>query len=119
LTFSDSRQAEENVKENFVPEALHACVGYKRQGKEQLEPNMQVLFDFIDHEVELPSDFEVNKKYGSLSGTCFEERLLSAFIHGLLDKFSSSSAKQVKPEVRKLVLGGDFAAAANLVSQRC
>lgn len=119
LTFPDPVEEEDSTKEYFVPESLHACVGYKRKGTNvsSFSESEKLIFDFIEQEVNVPRDFEVNRKYGSLSWVSFEERLLSAYIHGQLTKYSSDIAKEAQPQVRKLIIEDDYDSAALLLSK--
>jgi len=97
----------------YVPEALHALVGYARRGQGSLEPGEAELFAFVEAECRLPADLEQNHKYGPLSGSTFEGRAIGAFAHGLLgDASLSPTAKASRRAVRKSVLEGDFVAAA-------
>ena len=58
--------------------------------------------EFVEQEAALPKDFECNSAYGaSLSGSTYEERIVAAYAHGLLNDFLSARALKLQPSVRK------------------
>eukprot|EP00937_MAST-01D_sp_MAST-1D-sp2_P001621 g1621.t1 len=64
---------------------LHKLLQYKRKGDSTLTPVMQKVFRFVARKCVVPDGFERSHKYGPLSGTCFEERLINAFLNEQLD----------------------------------
>jgi hypothetical protein len=45
---------------------------------------MKRVFDLVEEHYVIPSNFESDRSYGPLSGTCFEERVVNAYDRGLL-----------------------------------
>lgn len=73
-------------------EALKQLLEYQGAGKVQLTPAQIKVVDRIVASCAIPDDLEVNKcKYGALSGSSFEERVVSAYESGLLQAKKSSA----------------------------
>ncbi|KAG7364023.1 hypothetical protein IV203_037225 [Nitzschia inconspicua] len=73
----------------YVPTYIHQNLSYQRRGKAQLSSTMKQTFALVEEHYVIPNDFETNMKYGPLSGTCFEERVVDAYNDGLLQYKSS------------------------------
>uniref|UniRef100_A0A7S2S7Q2 Uncharacterized protein n=1 Tax=Rhizochromulina marina TaxID=1034831 RepID=A0A7S2S7Q2_9STRA len=97
------------VEEAHVPESLHRAVDYKRVGMDtSLKPEEAELYSYIAAQCDVPSAIDSDSKYGPLSGTCHELRVVSAFVHGLLEDCSSRTARDMRPRIRKLVLNNNW-----------
>mmetsp|Transcript_24864 Transcript_24864/g.45018 ORF Transcript_24864/g.45018 Transcript_24864/m.45018 type:complete len:226 (-) Transcript_24864:183-860(-) len=69
-----------------VPIYLHNNLEYQTRGKVKLdEAQTKVYHHVIDH-YQIPKDFERNISYGPLSGSSFEERVMSAYSQGRLHR---------------------------------
>lgn len=100
-----------------VQASIHAHIGYQRRGiASDLSASQQALFDFVNSEVNIPQDFDLNHKYGPISGVSYEMRVITSFIHGLFDpEITSSRALNLRSRVRRCVFDGDFEAASRVV----
>lgn len=104
--------------EVYVQASLHAHVDYQRRGfASDLSESQQLLFDFVNSEVKIPPDFDLNHRYGPISGISYEMRVITSFIHGLFDtEITSSRALHLRPRVLRCVIDGDFEAASRIVA---
>jgi hypothetical protein len=68
----------------YVPIYIHKNLNYQRRGQASLSSVVQQTFDLVEEYYVIPKDFETNRKYGPLSGTCFEERAINAYNEGWL-----------------------------------
>ena len=68
-------------EEPYVPTYIHKNVGYSSFGTatDRLTDGQKLAFNFVVEQYHIPSDFETNRKYGPLSGTSYEERVLAAY----------------------------------------
>ena len=64
---------------------LHKLLKYKRRGDAQLTDVQRTVMAFIERNFTVPEDFERSHKFGPLSGTCFEERLITAYANDQLE----------------------------------
>ena len=82
--------------EPFVPVATHKLVGYAERGVKVLPPEQVAVFEYVERVCDVPSDFEANHAYGPKSGVSFEERLIGAYVHGLLDAPDDAVRRKLK-----------------------
>ena len=77
----DAKAAVSTTEEPYVPTYIHKNVGYARFGTalDRLSDGQKLAFAFVVDKFEIPADFETNRKYGPLSGTSYEERVLAAY----------------------------------------
>ena len=84
-------QNKEHEAEQYVPTYIHKNLNYQRRGQASISEELKKTFALVEQHYEIPNDFETNKKrYGPLSGTCFEERVVTAYDHGLLESKSDT-----------------------------
>ena len=113
--------AEINEKGNkyHIQTAIHAAVDFRREGESAKteESSLLEVYTFLKAECSLPTDLQNNtQKYGPLSGVSYEERAISAYVHGLLSPSCLSSvAAQLRVELRKCFIESDMKAAAMIV----
>jgi hypothetical protein len=69
---------------------LFRLLGYDRAGERTLAPNVLKVVAHIQRNFVVPDDFDRNLKFGPLSGMSTEERLISSYEHGLLEKRSDA-----------------------------
>ena len=74
----------EKADDAYVPVHIHKNLNYQRRGQASISKELKKTFALVEDYFEIPRDFESNKTYGPLSGTCFEERVVEAYNHGLL-----------------------------------
>lgn len=74
----------EEADDAYVPVYIHKNLNYQRRGQASISKELKQTFVLVKEHFEIPRDFESNKMYGPLSGTCFEERVVEAYNHGLL-----------------------------------
>ena len=72
------------TEEPYVPTYIHKNVGYARFGTalDRLSDGQKLAFAFVADKYHIPADFETNRKYGPLSGSSYEERVLAAYAIG-------------------------------------
>ena len=77
----DAKAAISTAEEPYVPTYIHKNVGYARFGTalDRLSDGQKLAFAFVVDKYDIPADFETNRKYGPLSGTSYEERVLAAY----------------------------------------
>lgn len=79
------RRKEENEEtDDWVQEELHKQVGYRVEGKTELSNGMAKAFGWVKDNFDIPWNHDKLHKFGSLSGTYAEERLMIAYENGLL-----------------------------------
>jgi hypothetical protein len=72
-------------EETYVPIYIHKNLFYQRLGQASLSTTVQKTFQLVKEHYIIPKDIETNhNKYGPLSGTCLEERVIDAYQVGLL-----------------------------------
>ncbi|VEU37524.1 unnamed protein product [Pseudo-nitzschia multistriata] len=74
----------ETEDDAHVPRYIHKNLGYKRRGDAVLDPSVEAAFALVEEHCGIPPGFENDRKYGPLSGTCFEQRLLDAYDKGMV-----------------------------------
>lgn len=67
-----------------VPKYIHKNVGYQREGDRNLSALNMKIFGWIKECCVIPNDFESNRSFGPLSGSCYEERVIRAYRLGKL-----------------------------------
>ena len=77
----EAKAAVATTEEPYVPTYIHKNVGYQRFGTatDRLSDGQKLAFAFVVENYDIPADFETNRKYGPLSGTSYEERVLAAY----------------------------------------
>lgn len=80
-----SRVEEPTNEEVYVPQYIHKNLEYLRRGQATLSTSKQSAFSLVAQHFYLPEDLETNRKYGSLSGSCMEERAITAYSMGELE----------------------------------
>ena len=75
----------ENEDRLYVPTYIHKNVSYFRKGEAKLSAKTETCFRLVAEHFVIPKDMEQSRKYGPLSGTSFEERVISAYNLGLLE----------------------------------
>jgi len=75
---------DERKIQQHVPIYIHKNLNYQRRGEAFLNEKLKHAFDLVEEHYVIPSDFESDRSYGPLSGTCFEERAVNAYDRGLL-----------------------------------
>merc|ERR1740130_154819 len=84
-----SRRTEKSKKKKLPavhrPGALFCILGFKGRGETvNLSLGMKKAVTHIQKNYVVPRDFETSQKFGPHSGTCFEERLVAAYMHDQL-----------------------------------
>ena len=80
---SSSKQ-KKNISK-YVPEYIHKNLKYQTEGNAVLPSNRMKAFHLIEDNFVIPDDFEQSRRYGPLSGSCFEERVIKAYNLGTLE----------------------------------
>mmetsp|Transcript_14174 Transcript_14174/g.30031 ORF Transcript_14174/g.30031 Transcript_14174/m.30031 type:complete len:222 (+) Transcript_14174:198-863(+) len=79
-----------------VPEHIHKNLDYQRRGQAVLSDATRNAFELIEKKYcggNIPANFENDRRYGPLSGTCFEKRVIDAYDRGLIVSFSGVGAE--------------------------
>lgn len=79
--YYESGEEEEEV---FKPTHIHANVDYHRRGDLALDATTLKVYRFVRDHFLIPKSFEADYKFGPLSGSCFEERVVRAYSLGEL-----------------------------------
>lgn len=79
---TETEKPRKRVRSEYQP-ALHAVVLYDGEGKRTLDPVVDKLYEFVKECCIIPVDIETTR-FGPLSGTCFEERVVTAYFRGKL-----------------------------------
>lgn len=85
-------------EEPYVPTYIHKNVGYSSFGTatDRLTDGQKLAFNFVVEQYHIPSDFETNRKYGPLSGTSYEERVLAAYATNGLDPSEDADSALIR-----------------------
>ena len=85
-------------EEPYVPTYIHKNVGYSSFGTatDRLTDGQKLAFNFVVEQYHIPSDFETNRKYGPLSGTSYEERVLAAYATNGLDPSEDADSTLIR-----------------------
>lgn len=88
-------------KDEYVPIYIHKNVGYQRFGTaySRLTDGQRAAFNFVVDNYVIPTDFESNRRYGPLSGVCYEERALAAYATNLLEEREEIDSSVIKKGV--------------------
>lgn len=76
---------EESKEEPYVPTYIHKNLEYLRKGEATLSEITRRTFALVEEHFHLPEDLDKNRKYGPLSGSCFEKRAITAYSMGELE----------------------------------
>lgn len=89
---------EEGEEEPYVPKYIHDNVGYTRFGmsNNSLSDGQKAAFNFIAENYVLLPDFETNRRYGPLSGLCYEERAIAAYTANMLQPKADADKNTLK-----------------------
>lgn len=98
--------------EPFVPELTHKLIGYSERGTKELSKEKMTIFSFVEKVCDIPKDFEADHKFGAKSGVCHEERVINAFIYGLL----KPGGENVRRQIKNAVMKRNWTAAAELAT---
>ena len=80
----EKEKKDQNQCQQFVPIYIHKNLNYQRRGQAILSEKLKRAFDLVEEHYVIPFDFESDRSYGPLSGTCFEERVVNAYDRDLL-----------------------------------
>ena len=97
-----------------------ACVGYQRMGeKTGLHPGQVALVGFVNAVCDVPANFEDDRTFGSYSGMCHEDRLVSAFAyeHIQYNDIATDTARALHPQLRLCVREADWAGVASILTR--
>jgi len=83
-TGTATTRTKKDAVEEYVPVHIHKNVEYHRKGQAALLPQTLKAFQLIEQHYSIPKDLEQNRIYGPLSGSCYEERAITAYRLGKL-----------------------------------
>lgn len=78
------KTALKKISEQFVPVHVHKNLEYVRSGQAALSEGKRKAHEFVIEHCDIPDNFENDRKFGPLSGTCHEDRVIAAFTVGRL-----------------------------------
>ena len=87
------RREEKKADEAHVPIYIHKNVNYQRRGDASIDEKLKKTFELVESHFFIPEDFERNRSFGPLSGTCFEERAIRAYNLSLLEPKNDADAE--------------------------
>ncbi len=77
--YSPQKKVMKSKEETYVPTYVHKNLAYKRKGIASLPSKVKATFELVQDHYDIPVDFEQSRFYGPLSGTSYEERVISAY----------------------------------------
>lgn len=80
----DTKPITPEEEKEYVPTYIHKNLSYHRRGKASLDSKTKKTFELIENYFTIPKDFEQSRRFGSLSGTCYEQRVIQAYALSLL-----------------------------------
>ena len=90
----DDKKEEKDDKPH-IPVYIHKNLSYQRQGDASLTTTVRKTFELVEKHFSIPVDFEQNREFGPLSGTCYEERAIRAYNLGLLKPLDEDSTVEI------------------------
>jgi len=82
--------------EGYVPVHIHSNVDYHRRGDVALNQGTLHAYRFIRNHFHVPKNLENDPKFGALSGSSFEERVIRAYSLGQLEP-NMNGKRMMKP----------------------
>ncbi len=84
---SDDEKSKSKKKSSreYVPVHIYSNVDYHRRGHLALDQGTLRAYHFIRNTFHIPKNLETDPKFGALSGSCFEERVIRAYSLGQLE----------------------------------
>ena len=91
----DSSRLHNNNKKKrlYEPGHIHSSLDYHHRGDLPLDQGTLKAYRFIRNHFLIPKDIESDPKFGSYSGSCFEERVIRAYALGMLKQKDESMDK--------------------------
>ncbi|KAL3942051.1 MAG: hypothetical protein SGBAC_003679 [Bacillariaceae sp.] len=86
------KEDDEKKEGEYVPTYIHKNLSYHRKGKATLNETTQKAFDLVTRFFRVPENFEQDRRFGPIAGTCFEERLIQAYDLGMLEPIEEENA---------------------------
>jgi hypothetical protein len=96
------KQVSSKKKEEYVPHYIHKNVEYHREGEAELPAIRKKLFEIVTQHYVVPDNFEQNRRYGPLSGTCYEERVIQAYALNNLDAVDPEEQTKICTECAEI-----------------
>ena len=78
------KKEKHGVKKTTQPSSIFAHLEYQKRGVTTLPDNYKKVVSYVEKCFEVPKDFEISASYGVHSGSCYERRLIAAFVWGQL-----------------------------------
>ncbi len=75
------------------PSAMEALLGFKPAGSAALTEAQLCVYQYVMLNYEVPEDIDRSRRFGPISGTSHEERVITAYSLGLLRLASGGSAR--------------------------
>jgi hypothetical protein len=103
------KKKQKTTPTEYVPTYIHKNVEYDRLGQRRaadhnnaVHQTVYACYHWIDEHCDIPADLEQNRRYGPLSGTCYEERAVRAYRLGLIVPKRGDDAPQLCTSCGKL-----------------
>lgn len=104
-----AQKQKQKTPAEYVPTYIHKNVEYDRLGQRsaadhnnQVHKTVLECYHWIAAHCDIPADLEQNRRYGPLSGTCYEERAVRAYRLGLIVPQNRDDAPQLCTSCAKL-----------------
>ena len=86
------KEEDEKKEAEYVPTYIHKNLTYHRRGKATLDVATQKTFDLVTRYFHVPENFENDRRFGPIAGTCFEDRVNQAYNLGMLEPIEEKNA---------------------------
>jgi len=86
------KDEDEKKEGEYVPTYIHKNLSYHRRGKATLDVKTLKAYDLVTRFFKVPENFEQDRRFGPLAGTCFEERIIQAYNLGMLEPIEEKNA---------------------------
>lgn len=80
----EKKTSQQPRPEQFVPVHVHRNLEYLRSGQATISEGKKKAYEFIIQHCVIPENFENDRRFGPLSGSCHEDRVIAAFTVGRL-----------------------------------
>jgi len=83
-------------KDDYSPSYVHKNVEYTTEGSSKVSETTRQVFAWIVDRYEIPRDLEQKRKYGPLSGSCYEDRVIQQYTLGKLKRLEEAPDEENK-----------------------
>lgn len=95
-SIKSAEQQQQTHDDKYVPIHIHKNVGYVREDLANVDDVTRKVYKFIQNKFVIPLDLETSRSYGPLSGSCYQERVITAYTLGRLQRKEGIEADDEK-----------------------